>query len=193
MYTQAEIKELEASAKRHIKRGFEKYPHVHVTYENLTQDLSAAFMSRWMHVANMKDHDDTTTFFSVAHTSMHYDETFLPNGKPWWRDINRPVSLYTYQNEDFKLQFFEVNKTRICLNHIEVYKAGTGLGSKMLDQILDIADEFSVEIELVPVCINSDDLSYKQLKQGSNRLRQFYMDFGFKPTFNSALLVYRPI
>jgi len=180
------LKEVMASKKRHDARGYEMYPYYVPEPQHVESDLAACFL-----LAVIQDNDLSGNRFSVCRLPKRYDETYLPNGKPWWRDLNGPFYYWTYEDNDMRLTFYTVNERRVCLEHIEMFEPGKGQGTKMMDSILDLADKFGVEIELVPVAVNNNG-TLDDIKRTCNRLRSFYMDFEFKTTFNSALLIYKP-
>lgn len=178
--------EVMASKKRHDARGYETYPYYAPTQEHVESDLAACFL-----LAVMKNNGLDFRKYATCRLPKRFDETFLPNGKPWWRDINGPIDYWTYEDSNMKLTFYTVSERRICLEYIEMFERGKGQGTKMLNSILDLADEFDIEIELVPVAVRNNG-DWNETKLLCNRLRRFYMDFEFKAVFNSALLIYKP-
>jgi hypothetical protein len=89
---------------------------------------------------------------------------------------NRFGEFYKYENDIYKLKFCALNENLVELYWIEVYNNNKGIGTKLMNDILDAADEVNVEIKLIPIPLYSfnDDLESKI------RLRNWYKSFGFR-------------
>ena len=71
------------------------------------------------------------------------------------------------------------------LEKIEVYQKNKGLGTDLLNKILDYCDEKNITLFLGPYPF---DLANKPLKAKLNgflRLKNWYESFGFEPTYRS--------
>jgi hypothetical protein len=98
---------------------------------------------------------------------------------------NRFGEFYMYENDIYKLKFCALGENLVELYWIEVYENNKGIGTKLMNYILDAADEVSVEIKLIPIPFNT----FRSDFESRIRLRNWYKSFGFysKSTLTPAM------
>ena len=80
-----------------------------------------------------------------------------------------------FKNEDYRLSLIPHNSNTIEIWWIQVYTKGNGLGTDIMNIILDISDELGIGVKVIPV-----DIDNKECKKGNlYRLRDWYKSFGF--------------
>jgi len=103
--------------------------------------------------------------------------------------LNCPIA--TFETSSYILRFIPDGNQSVELYWIETTKKGNGLGTDLMNIILDISDEMNIKIKAIP----SDFDEYK----GSNKipgkgylpeLRDWYRSFGFKSTIISPCVFY---
>ena len=80
------------------------------------------------------------------------------------------------KNEDYRLSLIPNNSNSIEVWWIQVYKKGNGLGTDIMNNILDVSDELGIGVKVIPVDIDSEEF----VKGNLYRLRGWYRSFGFK-------------
>ena len=92
---------------------------------------------------------------------------------------------FLYENDVCKLQFYELTESIVELFWIEVNYKNKGMGTLLLNKILDAADEVNVEIKLIPIPLHSCEFDF----ESKRRLRNWYESFGFrsKSTLSPAM------
>lgn len=123
--------------------------------------------------------------------------------KPFIRDINVSVKhgehTYTesklsrtlnYQCDKYKLIFSEHDNQTVELWWIQVYDKGNGLGTEIMNKILNVSNELGIRVRVIPVDIDNKEKKLENL----NRLRDWYKSFGFQTiNFNrTPELYYEP-
>jgi hypothetical protein len=103
------------------------------------------------------------TFCNVLHGNKVYTETGIKH-------------TLGYINNDYRLIFSESNENTVELYWIQMFNKGLGLGSEIMNTILDLSDEFGIRIRVIPVDIDNYERKIKNLF----RLRNWYRSFGFK-------------
>lgn len=95
-----------------------------------------------------------------------------------------------YQNQNFRLSLTPLNSNTIEIWWIQVFNKGNGLGSDIMNNILDISDEMGIGVKVIPVDIDNEEMKVENLY----RLRNWYKSFGFKSrNFNrTPELYYEP-
>jgi hypothetical protein len=95
--------------------------------------------------------------------------------------------------------YFDTDAYHICmfyendileLHLMDVVDKGKGLGSKLMNAILDAADEIGIRVKLIPIAYASSDTP--SFVDDCVRLKRFYMSFGFQPNNISPYLTYIP-
>lgn len=94
------------------------------------------------------------------------------------------------EDQSYNLFFFPIKEDVVKLQYIEVIETNKGLGTKILNCILDAADEVGIKIEIFSSPFKSKyanissiktPRSIKKLQMIDNwRLINWYRDFGFK-------------
>lgn len=105
-----------------------------------------------------------------------------------FQDFNTKL-VYKYSNEKIKIQFTPVDSNTVELQWIEVYDNGKGLGSDLMNDILDVSDKTQIKVKVLPV-----DFKFKEYGGYLNRLRDWYKSFGFTSKIynNTPYLYYYP-
>ena len=132
----------------------------------------------------------------------YFNDTFTDTNKDWFEDVSGLFTKYKIFNNDFELIIFEDEKGHIVLDQIAVLNKGQGLGTKIIDTLLNICDKYDWTCVTVPTAIadESDDMPrnlgmvwfYKHIIDRTKRLRNFYSDFGFMSMPSSAKMIYHP-
>jgi hypothetical protein len=95
--------------------------------------------------------------------------------------------------------YFDTDAYHICmfyendileLHLMDVMDKGKGLGSKLMNAMLDAADEIGIRVKLIPIAYASSDTP--SFVDDCVRLKRFYMSFGFQPNNISPYLTYIP-
>jgi len=98
--------------------------------------------------------------------------------------LNCPIA--TFETTSYILKFIPDGNQSVELYWIETTKRGNGLGTDLINVILDISDEMNVKIKTIP----ADFDKYKDSDKIHGRgylpeLRDWYRSFGFKSTIIS--------
>jgi GNAT superfamily N-acetyltransferase len=105
-------------------------------------------------------------------------------GRTWTEWVNN-VGGIGYETDEFNLVFAEKSTDTIELYMIEAKQRGKGIGTDLMNKVLDLADELGVNIQLVPTPYkNVDDSKYCSF------LREWYASFGFKSNFYTPHMTY---
>lgn len=108
--------------------------------------------------------------FEINYTWCNYH--VVHNKKPFNGSDLRLLSRYS--NEKFKIQFTPVSSNTVELQWIEVFDNGNGLGTDLMNDILDVSDKTGINIKVLPV-----DFKCNEFGGYLNRLREWYRSFGF--------------
>jgi len=128
-------------------------------------------------------------------------EDWLPmvspiHAKVYWENKNKAytekkeqVHIMNYEDECVKLQFYALDDDTVELGHIEIHDRCKGMGTEILNTILDTADELDVDIRVLPVdfdCGGVEPIKYLRW------LREWYKSFDFVSysQFSPALKYY---
>ena len=71
-----------------------------------------------------------------------------------------------------------------------MFNRNKGLGTELMNYLLDTADDMKVKVKLIPIAYKSSNTS--DFISNTNRLKRFYMDFNFVPSRISPYLIYTP-
>ncbi len=90
---------------------------------------------------------------------------------------------FRYFNFQFELGFLPHSEDTVELYKINVLRRGKGVGTDLMNQILDVSDRMGIKIKLIPVDYDRDENSPKNYLQ---KLKEWYMEMGFqRPKFPS--------
>jgi len=103
---------------------------------------------------------------------------------------NKPAPTSYLSTDEYYITLYEQGGI-IELFIIDVFDSGKGLGTKIMNHMLDVADEMNVKIKLIPIAYRASGT--KDFERDCARLKRFYMDFGFVPTPISPYLTYTPV
>lgn len=133
----------------------------------------------------------------------YFNDTFMANNKDWFEDVSGLFTKYKIFNKDFELLIFEDKKGHIVLDQIAVANKGQGLGTKIIDTLLNLCDRYDWTCVTVPTAIEDESdymprnlgmvWFYKHIIDRTKRLRNFYSDFGFVSMPSSAKMIYKPM
>lgn len=115
--------------------------------------------------------------------------------KTWTTYDNKPYgeaiegTYLVMENEDFVLNFVEITDNAISLTYINVYNQGQGLGTELMNTLLDVADEVEVGIttfaspfEAKYANIPAEKLTRSMIRhmtKATNKLIEWYESFDF--------------
>ena len=86
------------------------------------------------------------------------------------------AEYYKYEGESFKITFNELSENSVELFWIEVWDKNNGIGTNLLNKILDAADELNLEIRVIPIPFNKMPFDWN----AKRRLKEWYESFNFK-------------
>ena len=161
----------------------ENYKIVEMTEEQLAETLQdpkmvlQLFMGQFVE-RNGLDHSNVhATIFNKG------TETFW-KGRTWTEWVSECAGI-GYETDEFNIVFAEKSTDTIELYMIEAKERGKGIGTELLNQVLDLADEFGINIQLVPT-------PYKNVndKRYCSFLREWYASFGFKSNIYNPRMTY---
>ena len=84
-----------------------------------------------------------------------------------------------YEDECLKLEIMEVSPTEVEIFWIETKDKCKGMGSDIVNKVLDTADEMGVDVRVLPVDFDTEWSGLEPI-QYLRRLREWYKSFGFK-------------
>lgn len=144
---------------------------------------------------------------TVNKTGRLFTET-MHEGKYHYSEIKQPV-YWALGNADFNITL-ATNGSNVELFNICVHDTGKGLGTKVMNILLDAADETNTRINLNAVStdvtehlehyhLNNQlagkhefELINDELTKGTNRLIKFYESFGFYSYAKKFQMIYVP-
>lgn len=102
-----------------------------------------------------------------------------PNGKSRYQQKLKNVHVLTFKTECYKLKLIPSTENCIEVYWIEVKDTERcrGLGSELMNTILDISDELNIKVKAIP-CDMMGDGTIEVLY----RIRNWYRSLGFKPS-----------
>ena len=103
-------------------------------------------------------------------------------GKRYFKQYKSHVRGSVHSNK-IQIEFNSKSENEVELWWIQCENRGIGLGTIILDNVLDIADNFGIKITLCPIPLDGGDIS---------KLRQWYTKFGFKGNMFSPYMTYTP-
>jgi len=99
-------------------------------------------------------------------------------------------SHYTmFLTDEWSLTINPYNNKGIEIFKIEAKKSKSGVGSNLMNNILDIADELNLEVNLVPVPFQN---RFGVIPAKENILRDWYKSFGFVTKPFTTYFTYKP-
>lgn len=104
-------------------------------------------------------------------------EVYWEEKKTRYIENHKQLHIMNYENDYMKLQLYSHSFTCIELGWLEIYQPGKGLGTDILNTILDVADDMRIDIRVLPVdfkCGNTKPIEYLRW------LRSWYKSFNFK-------------
>ena len=106
-------------------------------------------------------------------------------GKEWY-NTKKNSALIGLQHKTFSIIFGEGTTDSIEVYMIETKKQGKGVGTRVMEQVLDLADELGLDVTLIPTAYkNQNDMQYLSF------LRQWYYDLGFDHSTFSPVMKYK--
>lgn len=116
--------------------------------------------------------EDWLPIISPISASVHWEDK-----KKRYVENHKQLHIMNYENNCMKLQLYSHSATCIELGWLEIYDTRKGLGTDILNCILDVADDLKIDIRVLPVdfkCGNTKPLEYLRW------LRLWYKSFNFK-------------
>lgn len=106
-------------------------------------------------------------------------------GKEWY-NTKQNSALIGLQHKTFSIIFGEGTTDSVEVYMIEAKKQGKGVGTRVMEQVLDLADDLGINVTLIPTPYkNQDDQAYLSF------LRQWYYDLGFDHSKFSPVMTYK--
>mgnify|MGYP003628500798 CR=1 FL=1 len=200
----SEAKELIAHAKRMAKR-----PQYQVDFDETYKFVGLS--PNWDHMLGFKL-ELMETFKSQGYVvttgaiilPQYFNDTFRQTGAAWWEDIKEDVlkvsieietvgTMHFYQAKD-KTSDFNHNHDRInnfiTLDLIQAQTQNAGLGTLMMNTMLDTADKTNDTIATYPCDISPITTSLHQAKCNTIKLRNWFQEFSFDTRLDSARMLY---
>ena len=109
--------------------------------------------------------------------------------KPYVVNTTIPQPTVYFDTDDYHICMFYENDI-LELHLMDVMDKGKGLGSKLMNAMLDAADEIGIRVKLIPIAYASSDTP--SFVDDCVRLKRLYMSFGFQPNNISPYLTYIP-
>jgi GNAT superfamily N-acetyltransferase len=110
-------------------------------------------------------------------------------GKPFRYESKEPLPAAFFDTDDYTIQLF-FDGGSVELHIIEVYNRNKGLGTELMNHLLDTADDMGVKIKLIPIAYKSCNTA--DFLENCFRLKRYYMDFNFVSSKISPYLIYTP-
>jgi GNAT superfamily N-acetyltransferase len=106
-------------------------------------------------------------------------------GKEWYNTKENSALIGLF-HKTFNIIFGEGTTDSIEVYMIETKKQGKGVGTRVMEQVLDLADDLGLDITLIPTAYkNQNDPQYLSF------LRQWYYDLGFDHSAFSPVMKYK--
>jgi GNAT superfamily N-acetyltransferase len=118
--------------------------------------------------------------------------------KKHYTELMREKLVYDICTGSYCLQFSYVNDTTVELGIIEVFEPGKGLGTEVMNHILDTCDELGITVKTVPApIVPEEEVLYGKRDPNAfkiiQRLRRYYSSLGFKFMLTTkAVMFYKP-
>jgi len=119
--------------------------------------------------------------------SQYFNDSFTKHNRPWFEDVDHEYLKISMCTTLGQIDFYIDEQDQVVIDRIISNQKGNG--SKMVNLILDVADENELVIVTVPTCteyVRSLQISIERT-QG---LRNWISEFGFKDIKNSAKMIY---
>ena len=94
-----------------------------------------------------------------------------------YTEIDDQKCIISYEDDCIRLEFSNVNDTTIELLFLNVQEKCKGLGSKVLNNILDICDEMGLILKVLPINYEVPKDMYMTDKEYLKWLREWYKSF----------------
>ncbi len=118
-----------------------------------------------------------------------------------FKEYKENIHTWKFETDDYTLIIAEDNENQIELYWIQVKNKNNGLGTKLVNIVLDIADEMKCSVKTIPS--NFDKSSQEDMELGRfdefgiqvylTKLREWYKSFGFnKSALCPAIFKYTP-
>ena len=123
----------------------------------------------------------------------HSCESYLPSGKIYREETDTQAHM-EFITEDYRFVLNAYNDDTIELYWIQNLSGKKGIGTMLMNNLLDIADEMQIKIRLIAVPFAEKKIfSKNDLYRAFIRLASYYNSFDFKrPKSNSAEFIYDP-
>ena len=189
MLKQSEIKSILAHAKR-----MESRIDTQVEFNEIENyfDHGGDHMKLMVFLANLTmklKADDKSYIIGAVELPTYYNDTFAPTGKEWWEDITNIFKASIVIENVGQLHFY-IHKGEIVLDLIEAHKRNCGLGTYMLNLILDVVEEMGIAIHTYPCDTDPNTASWTEAKLKTLKLRQWFLDFEFTQHYSTAKMSY---
>jgi len=103
-----------------------------------------------------------------------------------WNSTSTNAGMIGLQHPTFNLVLSENTTDCIEVYMISAKKQGRGIGTRVMEQVLDLADELGIDVTLIP-----SPYKNKNDKQYLSFLRKWYYDLGFDHNMFSPVMKYK--
>jgi predicted acetyltransferase len=185
MLKQNEINQIMAHAKRMQSRANYQVQFNNCSqYTNLQGDhrLLLAFIAN---VSEKFTRDRKHVQNGAIDLPTYFNDTFAGSGKSWWEDITG-IFKASVEIRYIGTMHFYIHKGEIVLDLIQAYERNRGLGTYMLNHVLDTAEEMGIAIHTYPCDTDPNTASWQQAKQKTLKLRGWFSDFEFTSHYSTA-------
>lgn len=124
---------------------------------------------------------------TVIQKQVFTDVLVKKNSPKRYHEQKDNVPTFNMENECFKLSFLQHDENTVELYWIETFEKCKGMGSDLMNTILDVADDLGIDIRTIPA-----DFDGVKGKYDIFTLRKWYESFGFTNGFyKKAVYTYK--
>lgn len=128
----------------------------------------------------------TRIIFAHMTKSIYLDR---PGKKPYKYNSSIAEPTCYFDSPSYHICIF-YNRDVLELHLMDVVDKNKGLGTRLMNAILDAADDLGMKVKLIPIAYQSSDTP--NFVSDCDRLKTFYKSFGFKPNNLNPYLTYIP-
>ena len=116
-----------------------------------------------------------------------WTDVLISPTKGVYRESKSQCPIFSMENDCFKLDFCQHDNKTVEIYWLEVKEKCKGMGTEIMNTILDVADEYAVNIRVIP-----SDFDIKGTNYNIYSLRRWYISFGFINSINHpAVFTYK--
>ena len=151
-----------------------------MAYEFSTEDRVAQSLTHkvWDKLTMLPNLDHKVTFIEHDFISVPFKT------KEYTKEYFKKIR-HTIHSDQIQLEFYTKSKDTVELWWMETKPKGQGMGTMLLNNVLDAADELGIKIILCPIPQGEDKMSI-------TKLREWYSEFDFKANKFNPYMTYTP-